>query len=67
MQPSSGAMQEGFQGMTVQHLLEAHIRNVQLELASQREMVRLVQQQLSQQLHHRQLEGGLAWGARLSC
>ena len=60
-------VQKGFQGMTVQQMLEAHIRIIQQELASQKEVVRLVQQQLSQQLQPRPQEGSLAWGASLSC
>ena len=48
--------------MTVQQLLEAHIRNVQEELASQREVLRIVQQQLLMQ----PVEAGQGWGLRPS-
>ena len=53
--------------MTVQQLLEAHIKNIKQELASQKEEVRIVQQQLKEQLLPHPLAGGLAWGPRLSC
>jgi hypothetical protein len=52
--------------MTVQLLLEAHIRNFEQELAKQREEVRIVQQQLRQQFLPYPLEEGLVWGPRLS-
>ena len=58
--------QQSFQEMTVQHMLEAYIRNIQQELASQREIVRLVQQQLNQQLPPHPVRGALAQGARVS-
>ena len=60
-------VQEGFQGMTVQHLLEAHLRKIQQELALHKEEFRLVQQQLRQQLLVPTQGGGLAWGPRPSC
>ena len=59
---------QNFQGMTVQHLLETYMRSIQQELASQRESVRLVQQQLSQQLPSNPHLGGpqCPWGIRPS-
>ena len=52
--------------MTVQLLLEAHMKNIQHELARQREEVRAVQQQLRQQLLPYPVEEGLGWGLRAS-
>ena len=57
--------QEGCQGMTVQHLLEAQIRTFQQELARQREEVRKVQQQLRQQLLPYPVQESRAWDPRL--
>ena len=57
---------QGFQGMTVQQLLEAHTMIVMKELATQREQVRLVQQQLGQHVLAHPLGEGLAMGARPS-
>ena len=64
MQPHP--VNQSFQGMTVQNLLETYMRNIQQELASQRESVRLVQQQLSQQLQNNLHVGGPQWGIRPS-
>ena len=58
--------QEGFQGMTVQQQLEAHIKKVQQELDRQRGEVRLMQQQLRQQLLTHLEKEGLAWWPRPS-
>ena len=69
---------DGFQGMTVQQLLEAQFRVIQQQFAAQREEVRLIQQQLKQQQYSQPppmlvrgppppVAGGLAWGYRPSC
>ena len=70
-------VQKGFQGMTVQQLLEAQFRVIQQQFAAQREEVRLIQQQLKQQQYSQPppmlvggpppVAGGLAWGYRPSC
>ena len=52
--------------MTVQQQLEAHIKKVQQELDRQREEVRLMQQQLRQQLLPHPEKEGLAWWPRPS-
>ena len=41
--------QQGFQGMTVQQLLEAHTRSLGEEIIKQREELRLIQLQINQQ------------------
>ena len=56
----------GFQGMTVQLLLEAQARHFEQELAKQREAVRIVQQHLIQQLLPYPVVEGLVWGPRHS-
>ena len=55
-----------FQGMTVQHLLEAQAIHFQQELAKQKEEVRIVQQQLKLQLLPYPAVEGLVWGHRPS-
>ena len=52
----------GFQGMTVQHLLEAQTKYLEQELHKQREEVRLVQLQLRQQLLPYPVVEAQPWG-----
>ena len=51
--------------MTVQHMLEAQIKNFQQELVRHREEVRQVQQQLRQQLLPYPVQESLAWDPRV--
>jgi hypothetical protein len=55
-----------FQGMTVQQLLEAHMKIVKQELDRQRQEQSVFQFQIQQQLLGCQAGGGLAWPARPS-
>ena len=57
---------EGFQGLTVQQLLEAHVKTFEQELAKQREKVRQFQQQLRLQLLPYHAVEGPGWGPKLS-
>ena len=63
---TSNSSNSGFQGLTVQQLLEAHFKVIKQELDRQKQELSIFQHQIQQQLRASQGEGSLDMGARHS-